>query len=249
MTVVVVSRYIATVRVPPSAHKEEGTWKTGSPNAYSGIVKTLPAATTPGIAMVVARGCVLGVIGLGIGVGSHLLGGGLLPGGASMLVLLVLSVAMSALLLRSWVGPLRLVLIVVAAQAGWHLVLSLLSGHQDDRATTMSAPVASSSVLLAHQLDHMAAQGVPMGVAHLLGAVALGLFLARGEAALWRLVSLAAAAAQLALARWHLLTTWWLFHPAFDLRPAPTAPVEVRQSQVLARSTLHRRGPPLLLAA
>lgn len=88
-----------------------------------------------------------------------------------------------------------------------------------------------------------------MVLAHLLGAVLMGLFLARGEAALWHLVGLGLAAAHLALARWLVLSAETAARLVPDVTCEPVVPTEILGSQVLARSTLRRRGPPLTLAA
>lgn len=199
----------------------------------------------------------------------------------ALLGLLALSVTLSVSLLRTWAGPARLVLLVVAAQTGWHLVLSLVSGHAGDPVAAATAgtptallpadlggsrtgslhdvylatvptpavPTGSGPGLLAHQVDHVAVQGIPMVAAHLLGAVLLGLFLARGEAALWSLLGLALARAQLALAGWRLLAAGAPSGPVLDVSVGPVATPRLLDSQVLLRSTVRRRGPPLLLTA
>lgn len=236
---------------------------------------------TPGPALVWGRAAVLGTVGLASGTVSHVLGGGHLPGVAALAVLLVISIAISACFLLSWARPRRLVLLVVAAQTGWHLVLSVLAGHAGDTAATAttattgavpvlpetagrrtgtmhdaylsSVPVPGGSPgaghdLVSHQLDHVVGLGPLMVASHLLGAVALGLFLAVGERSLGRLLLLALARAGAALARLRSLR-------ASAPAPLPVAfprlgpGADVRPSQVLARCTLRRRGPPALLAA
>ncbi len=104
---------------------------------------------------------------------------------------------------------------------------------------------------LRHQVDHLVAQGPGMVLAHLAGAVALGLFLAVGEGALWRLLLLGAARARVALAAWRLVLVADGVRRGVGrtgARLRPRAP-QVRDSQVLARGGPRRRGPPLLLAA
>lgn len=218
----------------------------------------------------------LGSVGLATGAGSHLLGGGRLPHAAVLLALLAVSVVVSARFLLTWAGAGRLVVLVVLAQSGWHLVLSLLAGHAGDASAGVPAPaplpltdaagrtgslhdayLATVPVapappgparegLLAHQVEHVAGQGASMVLAHVLGAALLGLFLARGEVALWRLLALAAART--------LATTRVPAPVPLSLqvtRPGPVRPprVPVATSQVLGRGTPTRRGPPFLLAA
>lgn len=232
--------------------------------------------------MVLGRAAVLGTAGLGCGAASHVAGGGHLPGGAALAVLLGVSIAVATLWLRTWATTTRLVLAVVLAQTGWHLVLSLLAGHAGDTpvatATTQPpaplpatfgegrrtgslhevyaamvppapapAPTGSGDGLVAHQVAHVVDQGPLMVLAHAAGAVLLGVFLARGEAALWRLVSLVAATLERALVAGVLCAAGPLGTPRCGA-------CVVRASQVLhpscpARSAPRRRGPPFLLAA
>lgn len=226
--------------------------------------------------MVLGRAAVLGAAGLGSGVASHVAGGGNLPGTAALAVLLGVSVAVATLWLRTWAGTTRLVVAVVLAQAGWHLVLSLLAGHAGDVATSTPAPAAplpaplgegprtgslhevyaamvppapsgSGDGLVAHQVAHVVEQGPLMVLAHTAGAVLLGVFLARGEAALWRLVALVAGSLERALVA-------GVLGCAGPLGTPRCAACVVRAPQVVhpscpARSAPRRRGPPFLLAA
>lgn len=108
------------------------------------------------------------------------------------------------------------------------------------------APVAWAT----HLLHHLAEQGPLMLATHLAGAVALGLWLAVGERALWALVHLtatrvvvAAAARRVAAALLAVLRGAAAMVPP---RPRATGFTPLPR---LDRPALSRRGPPVLLAA
>lgn len=105
--------------------------------------------------------------------------------------------------------------------------------------------------LVGHQLDHLAAQGPSMVLAHLGGAAALGLFLGVGETALWRLVHLVAARAVVVRARWRLLLSGYAARSgATVLRlPAAASRLPVDGPRRLDHPAVLHRGPPHLLAA
>ena len=219
----------------------------------------------------------LGAAGFGSGVVSHLAGGGRLPGTVVLLLLLAVSVVAAAAFLRGWASAGRLVLLVVAAQTGWHLVLSLLAGHAGDArsavvATVHHAPVAvpgrrtgtffdayaatvphpaaaapGGEGVVSHQLSHLSEQGGVMVLTHLLGAVALALFLAWGEASLWRLLSLVGAEVGRALVRGAVARPVAVGVPRRS--SCGWGAPQVFHPLRLARDTTRRRGPPLLLAA
>lgn len=117
------------------------------------------------------------------------------------------------------------------------------------------APGAPSSdgwltSLVAHQVDHLVAQGALMVLAHLAGAVALGLFLAVGETALWRLVHLVAARALVVRARWRLLLSGYAARSGAVVRRIPAmSGLPLRGPRRLDHPTVQHRGPPHLLAA
>lgn len=104
---------------------------------------------------------------------------------------------------------------------------------------------------LGHQVDHLVDQGPAMVLAHLAGAVLLGLFLAVGEGALWRLLLLAAARARVTAVAWRLALVAGGVRRGVELagaRQRPVAP-QPRVSQVLDRRGPRHRGPPFVLAA
>src|SRR5690606_34237617 len=76
--------------------------------------------------------------------------------------------------------------------------------HDQYDALVDTMPAGRGNDWLAHQIDHFTAQGPGMIAAHTGGAVVLGLFLAVGENALWRLLLLVAARARVRLCAWRL---------------------------------------------
>lgn len=106
--------------------------------------------------------------------------------------------------------------------------------------------------LARHQLAHVTEQGPAMVLTHTLGAVALGLWLAVGERALWHLLHLGAARLAGA-ARAHLVLSGALAAVRDTLaagRPRPPVPTGwcPRLDRVLGHQVA-RRGPPRLLPA
>ena len=164
---------------------------------------------------------------------------------------------------------------MVGGQAGVHVALTLAAGHVGDAvgghvATRHGSPLVASSVdgrrvgsLLEQTaapapaapgvdgslLAHLQGQGVGMLLAHTAAAVALGLWLALGERALWRVLLLAAEGAFRVLTRprclQDLLAALAGPRPArLPVRPRVTRPVGLRH-----RSVVPHRGPPALLAS
>jgi hypothetical protein len=230
--------------------------------------------TAPGPWLVLGRAVVLGSVGLGSAVVSHVIGGGRLPSTAALLGLLAVAVVLSSFWLRRWTSARTIVPVVVAAQAAGHLALSLLAGHAGDPRVVPAAAASATpdlgtgrrtgslhdaylaslpgaapsdgggSGLIDHQIAHLAEQGPAMFVAHVAGAVVLGLFLARGEAAIRGLVSLVADAVGAVLHAGLAL-------PAVGSRlrlDAPSRRCCVAAGR-LSRDTVRHRGPPRLLVA
>lgn len=104
---------------------------------------------------------------------------------------------------------------------------------------------------VSHQLDHLVAQGPAMVLAHLGGAVALALFLAVGEGALWRLLLVVAARRHVQLSTWRLVLAAAAVRRGLQAAPdrigRPALPQ--RPSQRLCFRVPRYRGPPALLAA
>lgn len=123
--------------------------------------------------------------------------------------------------------------------------------HDQYEALVATMPAGRGNDWLAHQIDHFTAQGPAMIVAHLGGAVALGLFLAVGESAVWRLLLLAAARTHVRAGAWRLALAAACVRHGVAVRAgllgAPHAPVLT--PALLDRRVTAHRGPPLALAA
>lgn len=218
----------------------------------------------------------LGSVAYGSGVVSHAVADGLLPGPFAMALLWVTCVLGAALTLTSRATAARLVVVVLAGQAWVHSVLSI-SGHRGDtplvpvafpEPAAMGAPSGGATLLerfrtasesvphtaqddwLAHQIAHFTSLTPAMLAAHLAGAAVMGLFLAVGEDALWRLLALAAVRAD-ARARSVLRSACLLALAcsARAIRLLLSEGPQVLGSQVLEAGTERGRAPPFVLAA
>ena len=106
--------------------------------------------------------------------------------------------------------------------------------------------------VLGHLVDHTLAQGPLMLLAHTLGAVALGLWLAAGESALWHLLVLASVRARVAVTlQVALLPLRASALGGLDAaRRLPVPPLLLLPlERTLPHRLVTRRGPPFLLAA
>lgn len=145
-----------------------------------------------------SRALILGVLATGLGTAGHVGADGMLPGIGTMVTLVAVMVALSALLLLRPASGVRLALSLAAGQSVVHVVLTAAAGHADGAPMsgmpgmsgghehTQSA-ATSMSALSDHLVGH-----APMMTSHVAVAALLGLWLARGEDALWTLIALAA---------------------------------------------------------
>jgi hypothetical protein len=134
-----------------------------------------------------ARAASFGVATLALASGAHVAAGGALP---SMMILTILAVpvTMAAVALTGRrCGPVLLLGSMVAAQVVLHETLALTARVPGDMAGQMSAP--SASAMGSHAMAYADGWSVTMTAAHLVATVATALLLARGEQALWQLVS------------------------------------------------------------
>jgi hypothetical protein len=184
------------------------------------------------------RALLLSTVALLAGSLAHLSAGGRLPGALGMVGLLVLGTTAAAPLLRSRASTRRVVLLLVLGQAAVHLLLTAGSGHHEDE----PGPIPTGPALWLHHLsEDLTADHAVMALAHAVAAAAVGLWLARGEHALWLLVDLAAQALA-PLVRWPALLV-----PARPPRVVPLDQVLLPGISVLALC-LRRRGPPVPVA-
>ncbi len=115
-----------------------------------------------------------------------------------------------------------------------------------DTGATLDGPLVPTQ-WLTDQVDHVTELGPVMLAAHLAGAVVLGLFLAVGEAALWRAVARAGARVRAAAGRVSLALARVAGLRGVGWRAAALAPTATPWSAVvirLDRPRPCRRGPP-----
>ncbi len=228
----------------------------------------------PGSSLVWARAAVLGGAMALVGTVSHTSAGGLLPHAAVTSLLLLGCVVASAAFLTGPASPLRVVALLVGGQTAVHVGLTLAAGHVGDAALATvprsGSPLAASSVdgrrvgsLLEQTtaptatvpgidgslVAHLQGQGLGMLAAHTAAAVALGLWLALGERALWRVLVLAAQGAFRALTRPRCLQDLLAAAAAPRAARLPVRPRVTRPAGLRHHSVVPHRGPPLLLAS
>ena len=198
---------------------------------------------------------------------SHTSAGGLLPHVAVTALVVLGCVALSAVFLTGPASPLRVVALLVGGQTGVHVALTLAAGHVGDAATTVplrsgspltpasvdgrrvgslmeqtTAPAAATPGVDASLLAHLQGQGLGMLAAHTAAAIALGLWLALGEKALWRVLPRPAPAPLPA------------GPPGHGHRPPPLSPARPTPGDPAGRAAPPQRrtppratGPPRLL--
>ncbi|MDF1605750.1 hypothetical protein [Nocardioides sp. YIM 152315] len=219
-----------------------------------------------------ARAVLLGVVAFFLGVVGHVTADGLLPGPAFLVVLLLMSVALSAPMLTRQATPLRLVALLVGGQTVIHLVLTVTAGHAGDRAAAGPTPRPAALDALpvvdghrvgslqdaydgaTHQAGGLApslpighlvedlAAHAPMMAAHLAAAALVGLWLAYGERCLFTLLALGGRRV-LAIA---LVLRPVVLPPRITAVGARRAPAGPRSVWLVRPDS--RRGPPLLAA-
>ena len=139
----------------------------------------------------VLRSLLLATVCLLTGVLAHVTAGGELPGPLALAALLAVGTAVAAPLLRFRASTRRVVLLLVVGQTVVHAVLTAASGHHEDGAAAHAGTGPAS--WLHHLGEDLTAGHAVMAATHAAAAAAVGLWLARGEHALWLLVALATA--------------------------------------------------------
>jgi hypothetical protein len=150
---------------------------------------TLTGMSTPTRGAVrAARAVAFGVAVLTIAAGGHVAAGGVLPS-VTVLALLGVPVTVVAVALTGRrCGPVLLVGSMAAAQFFLHETLVALTAQvPGDMAGQMSS--ASVSAMGGHAIAHTDGWSVTMTAAHVVATLVTALLLARGEQALWQLVS------------------------------------------------------------
>lgn len=135
-----------------------------------------------------ARAAAFGVATLALTSGAHVAGGGGLPS-MTVLATLAIPLTLAALALTGRrCGPVLLLGSMTAAQVLLHETLSALTAQAPGgMAGQMSA--ASASAMGGHVMAHADHGSVTMTAAHVVATVVTAVVLARGEQALWQLVS------------------------------------------------------------
>jgi len=213
------------------------------------------------------RSGVLAVCALGLSAAAHALAGGHLPGAAPLAALAAGAWLVCWAAARWRLSARAVTGLLGASQVGVHAALSALDpaaagGHGAARpvpaelgALAASGAAHGTTQAVGHAAGHAGALwlGGPtsadaaMLLAHAAAAAAVGLVVARGEAALWDLCAwLAPLAPALLLAL--LLVLAGRPSPTRRVRPTTGRPDRPRLRRELARQH-RRRGPPHLLAA
>ena len=190
---------------------------------------------TAGAALVWLRALVLAAVALVAGSVAHVGAHGALPAPLVLVALLALGTTGVAPLLRRPASTARVVLLLVVGQAAVHAVLTALGGHHDDE--PLAHPVHGPALWVAHLAEDLTPEHALMAGAHAVAAAVVGLWLAHGERAVWRLVGLAGRV----LAD---VVTVPLLPVARPPRVVPVAPGRLPRVVRVASSSIVRRGPP-----
>ncbi|RNL80114.1 hypothetical protein [Nocardioides marmorisolisilvae] len=231
----------------------------------------MPSHASPALRWL--RALAIASVAVSTGVIAHVSADGLLPGPRGITVLVVLCTALTAIFLGRRASTLRVVTLVVAGQAFIHSGLAAMAGHRGDPVSvptphpaivpmgtgprtgsyfdqwSQAQPNGAAGPAVPAWMVHTAvdiAAHPAMAVAHVLAAVAVGLWLSVGERALWAVLALTAAlAVRLVRALAGLSVP-----PAIPVLRLRRSLMQPRISRTLQHSPgVSRRGPPLLLAA
>jgi hypothetical protein len=197
-------------------------------------------------ALLWCRAAALALVTLLAGTLAHLGAAGLLPPPLAMAALLGGGTVLAAPFLRAEASAPRLVLLLVLGQALVHTVLTALAGHHQEAAGHLGraghSHRAGGPEWLEHLTSDLSGTHALMAVAHAAAAAVVGLWLARGERALWSLLRHVGHAL---LPRVRRVTGPT---PVGRARVVP-APAVRRPAGLLALTTeLRRRGPPAVPA-
>jgi hypothetical protein len=213
------------------------------------------------------RALTLASVLLGSGVAGHVAAGGFAPAASVLLPLFVLLAAALVPLLNAPATPRRVTALLVVGQGVLHVLLQFLGGSTAvevaGRSTVTPGTVAAdplathlahggSSTPTEYSLMFVTGDHLVMLVAHVAAALVVGLWLAAGERAAWRLVAIAALPV---VGAW--ITLRELSGTAavalVVTRPAAALPCWSRESATRSSSWagrgVSRRGPPRPIAA
>lgn len=200
--------------------------------------------TKAGWALRYLRALLLSSMALALAIVAHLSAGGLLPELWTFGAMLALSVLLSGRWFGREASTFEIVSLLAAGQTLMHGAMTALAGHVGDTAPPPSSPGHALVHAAEHLIEDMTPEHAPMALAHLVAAVLTGLWLARGERALWNLLRLLASTTRETL---HLVLRPAATPPQASrlLLPAPPFLLE-RSTRALFLATTHvRRGPPV----
>ncbi|GAB3858983.1 hypothetical protein GCM10028801_19690 [Nocardioides maradonensis] len=194
------------------------------------------------------RALVLAGVALALAVVAHVSAGGLLPGPWTFAIMVVAC----ALGCSPWFGReasrTEIVALVVGGQTLMHGVMTAVAGHRGDVEPPPATPGGAVAHAAEHLLEELTPAHAPMALAHLAAAVLTGLWLARGERALWNLIRLVAQATGRAVFSLGLPAAPVV--PFAEPRPATEPLVVTAPLQHLLLAATHvRRGPPVMSGA
>ena len=221
------------------------------------------------------RALVFSSVALVAGAGAHVSAAGRLPSMTTLVVLVLVGAAAAAPFLGRRLPTWQVVSMLVAGQSAMHVALSAAAGHRGDPIRSRTTPIAptgsavdrhgsfydvayapttptgSTDLAVPEPLLHAfndLQQNPTMALAHVAAAVVCGLWLARGERALWLLIDLAVMGAATFVRRLVALAAI-LVTPIAVVRSVPVRhPERVRRSVSLV-APHSRRGPPRLALA
>jgi hypothetical protein len=222
----------------------------------------LSAGAATGGVLCWLRALVLGFVALAIGASAHVAAGGTLPAVGALLALLGVVTIAVAPMLRSPAPTRRVVVLLVTGEAFIHLVLSVTSpartvgpeasspgtaplagGHHTHDALVQGGSAPHSGWLV-QPLTGTSGQHLLMAEAHLAAAVAVGLWLAAGERALWTLLR---CGLEPVISAARTITRQWSVAVVSSELLTPAAAADLEQPFVKSLGgdrALTRRGPP-----
>lgn len=189
------------------------------------------------------RAATLSAVVMLVGSVSHVSAGGLLPHAGWLAAMTAVCAVLCARFLLTAIGTFRLVAVVVAGQALVHVALTVSGGHRaaptgaagladhphapgegagalhalqhaaETTALTNDPGHSAAYGALGHLVEHTVSAGPLMLLGHLAAAVAVGLWLAVGESALWTVLALTSASVRTLVSTTLRSLGWWLLPP------------------------------------
>lgn len=189
----------------------------------------------PRLPLLGARACALGLVAASVGVWGHVHAGGGDPSLAQLLLVWVAASALSAGFLLREAGWLRIAGLLLAEQLLIHTALMWMVGMRGSSMPGMASMPGIAGMSGMREVTPV--PSVNMLVGHAVAAAIAGLWLWRGERAVWTLVALAGTSLRV-LWRWCVVT-------AIPAVPVPRVEADLLALWGLRRARdTSRRGPP-----